>query len=158
MRFHIQLNIICDFIAGDKVITVRQSRYSNHAITQIADVRPARCLNMSMDTHALAELKAAIAEIEHRMSYAKQKLDGFTEEESAMKRIREGLTQKKSDCSKILADVRLLTTRLGQKRNQRSAYEREAIDLDAEERNVKQKCGVCKCFIVYTLQCGVFNK
>lgn len=130
------------FFGDNKLISIRTSRYRRDAITQVSEVRPSRFLGQSVDVHALQQLRATIAELEQRMAEAKSAHDAICEEETVINRTRENLLQQKRSCQAIAANRRVVVSRLERIRNQLRISEKDAIDLDAEERNVKQKCGV----------------
>lgn len=136
------LSFLYSFIPDNKLISIRTSRYRRDAITQVSEVRPSRFLGQSVDVRALQQLRATIAELEQRMAEAKSAHDAICEEETVINRTRENLLQQKRSCQAIAANRRVVVSRLERIRNQLRISAKDAIDLDAEERNVKQKCGV----------------
>lgn len=108
----------------------------------MSDVRPSRFLGQAVDVQALQQLQARLSELENQLASTKPVYDSIMQEELELKRTRENLLQQRNNVHKIMADRRVAQSRLDTKRNQLKGIENEAIDLVAEERNVKQKCGV----------------
>lgn len=144
-------NFLNVYITDNKLITIRTSKYRRDAITQVSEVRPSRFLGQSVDTNALQQLRATIAELEQRMTEAKAAHDEICQEETIISRTRENLLQQKRSCQAIAANRRVVVSRLERIRNQLRISEKDAIDLDVEERNIKVKCGVktCVSFLKY---------
>lgn len=130
----------------DKMINIRTSRYRNDAITQMSDVRQARFLGQAVDTQALEQINQTIYQLEHRLAGLKATYDVVIKEEDAIKQKREVLLTQKKELHQILGDLRVVKSRLDRINQQINNCQKEAIDLDAEERIVKEKCGVNRRF------------
>ena len=124
------------------MINVRTSRYRRDAITSMSDVRPSRFLGQSVDVKALEEINQTISYLEERMAASRSAYETIAQEDTSVKRTREVLLTQRNTLLKVLSDKRLLTSRIDRLRQQLNNHDKEAVDLEAEEKAVKEKCGV----------------
>lgn len=137
------------FSVGNKRIEISRSRYRRDAITQVSEIRPSHMIGQSVDVEAQQHLQVAVSECEERLTEAKRGLEVVVQEETALNRARESLIQKRMNHRKVLGDRRTLEMRLEQKQRQIVSLEREAIDLEEEERKTKRQCGVSDPLIMF---------
>ena len=105
-------------------------------------MRESKFVGQSVDSQELERYQATLAQLEQRMSSFKPVSDRITQEETDLKRSRENLFQKKKDLQVIVSGPRVTKSRLDQKRLQLQNLNKDTVDLVAEERLVKEKCGV----------------
>ncbi len=106
-------------------------------------------MGQSVDSRALEHHKATLAQLEERMSGFKPAYDRITQEETEIRRTRETLLQQRQTYQEVASMARGVKPRLEQKRLQLKNLEKDAIDLVAEERLVKEKCGVKRFLLLY---------
>ena len=128
-------------------IRINKSRYSSNSITSTSTIGPSRIFGQSIDQSAAEGFRVSIANLEERKVSAQRALDEANRESLSLNQSRESLTQRKQECKKLIENVNVARSRLQQKQRELRRYEEEAVDLIAEERTMRQACGVFK-FII----------
>lgn len=123
----------------------------------MSDVRPARFLGQAVDTRALQHINEKLAQLEQQMAAAKADCDVVHEEETAIKRKREGLLTQRNQSHQILGDLRAVKSRLDRIGQQIRNFEKETIDLTIEEGKFKEKSGVISHFELFYFSLSIFN-
>ena len=108
----------------------------------MSEIRPSKFLGQSVDTCALDQYYAAIAQLEQRLAEAKAAEDRINQEEIAANKTRDELLHRKRSFQGIQANRRVVMVRLERVRVQLHNSESDSVDLATEEKNVKEKCGV----------------
>jgi hypothetical protein len=108
----------------------------------MSKIRPSKFLGQSVDTCALDQYHAAIAQLEQRLAEAKAAEDRINQEEIAANKTRDELLHRKRSFQGIQANRRVVMVRLERVRVQLHNSESDSVDLATEEKNVKEKCGV----------------
>lgn len=108
----------------------------------MSEIRPSKFLGQSVDTCVLEQYHATIAQMEQRLAEAKAVEDKINQEEMAANKTRDELLHRKRSFQGIQSNRRVVISRLERVRGQLNNSQSDAVDLVAEEKNVKQKCGV----------------